>query len=38
VFPIMWLDVYLVVVLGNFSYLLCAAVTSVYAVRSFLYR
>jgi hypothetical protein len=26
VFPIMWLDVYLLVVLGGFSYVSCAAV------------
>jgi hypothetical protein len=38
VFLIVQLDMYLLVVLGDFSYMSYAAVMSVYAVGSFLYR
>jgi hypothetical protein len=37
VFPIMWLDVYLLVVLADSSYMSCAAAMTVYGVTSFLH-
>jgi hypothetical protein len=38
VFPIMWFDVFLLVVLADSSCISCAAVMIVYGVSSFLYR
>lgn len=37
-FPMLWLDIYLLVVLSDSSYMLCAAVMSIYGIGSFLCR